>query len=322
MNLLKIDISWAQLRGLHQIYETGWTRTKLFSNSYIKRLKSQKRLLRCRVGNSQIIDAAPKYKDFYEITFLPSYNRYLDFFAKTGIKSDGKRSYSTYDLETLIYIDEHKSTLKAGLTTERIFSAQLFKEKGSKYLENNISVRKAVLKILDIETFPHKDPKVQQWRLVVDCMHPRAVILCENLSILKQADIVRKLKVEAWYVGGNNIAILKFLSDDKLQLPIYYMCDWDCAGLTIYSRIKNIIRDKGAAIKILRPYNIAARLPVDSSYHKSDWQSDLPFSGLIEEDFDAEDIDLIKQLISEGKWIEEESQDFETLLQYNKVIVD
>jgi len=318
MNLQNLDISWPQLRGLHQLYMDGNTKVKLFSNPYILRLKTEKRLLRFKTGNLQIIEAVAKYKNFYEMHFLVAFNRYMDFFSKTNIASDGKRPYSTYDLETLIYIYEHKSTLQTCLTTERSFSAQLFR--GSKYLENNQSVLKAVLKILERDEFPHSDPKEQQWRLVVDCTDPQAVILCENIAMLKQSDVVRNLNIEAWYVGGNNIKILEHLSADKLRLPLYYMCDWDQAGLAIFSRIKNILRRKAAIVKVLRPYDITARLPVNSPYHSSNWRLQQAFSGLVEGDFEAQDVDVIQRLIHAGEWIEEESQDFEKLLRYNGAI--
>jgi len=318
VNPLHIDISWAQLKALHQVYLEKRTKSALFTNPYLERLRSEKRLLKYKTGNLNIIEATDRFYDFYRSNFLAVFQRYEQFFATTGVLSDGRRSYSLYDLETLIYIHEHKATLNAHLTTERSFSAQLFK--GSKYLENNQSVLKAVLQIFDITSFPKCDPKEQQWRLVIDCTSPVCIVLCENLAALKFPDTSIGLSIELWYVGGNNTKILENLSSAKLTLPIYYMGDWDYDGLRIFQNVKNIMAAKRTEIRLLHPHDITARLPIDSPYHESKWKHHLPFSGLREADFSPKGIGLIKSLIKANEWLEEESQDFTTMIKFNKIV--
>jgi hypothetical protein len=181
-------------------------------------------------------------------------------------------------------------------------------------------VSNAVLTLFGLTAFPKNNPKVQQWRLVIDCPEPERIVLCENLDALKQPDSARSLNTELWYVGGNNIRILEFLSAAHLRLPLYYMCDWDLAGLQIFGRVKAVMAEKDCVIRLLQPHDISLRLPVDSPYHNSTWLPAAPMSGLSADDFSPEEQLLIHQLIRANEWIEEESQDFETLLRFNKVI--
>jgi hypothetical protein len=319
MTLLLLGINWPQLNALNEIYETGRTKVMLFSNSYIRRLRQDKRLLRYKNGNQGIIEASGNFKEFYQANFLKSYTKYIEFFKQTEIEHDGRRSYSMYDLETLMYIHDKKQILSENLTTQRSFSAQLFK--GSKYLENNTSVLKAVYKILNIKAFPKSDPKVQKWRLVIDCTNPRAIILCENLAALKYPDIAIALSIELWYVGGNNTTILENIASEKINLPFYYMCDWDYDGLRIFGNVKRIIAKKGKLTKLLMPFDQSKRLPVDSPYHSSEWKVISPLSGLSQMDFTEDQCVLIAELNASNQWIEEESQDFEQLLIFNNVLL-
>lgn len=318
VNLLQIAINWPQLKALQQIYQTGQTKSKLFTNPYINHLRKDKRVLRYKSANRNIIEGTALFKSFYEQHFLAPYQRYLSFFEQTQSPSDGRRPYRIYDLETLIYIQKNSLELSENLTTERTFSSQLFNS--SKYLENNASVKNAVLNILQIERFPKSDPKNHIWRLSVDCPNPVCILLCENLDNLKCPDIALELGVELWYVGGNNTGILNNLSVDKLKLPIYYHCDWDYDGLRIYGNVHQIMSTKGKAIGLLEPADPSKRLPVDSPYHYSQWKKDKIFSGLNQQLYTISQQELISGLISENQWIEEEGQDFEQLLRFNSCL--
>jgi hypothetical protein len=319
MNLLHIGINWPQLKSLHQVYEKGSTRSNLFNNPYFERLRKDRRVLRYKSNNRSIIEGTSLFKEFYQQTFLAAYQRYDTFFTQTGVQSDGRRPYRLYDLETLMYIQNNKAELVGNLTTERTFASQVFNS--SKYLENNSSVRNAVLQIFGVDQFPKRDPKEHIWRLIVDCPVPKMILLCENLDTLKCPDLAIALGVELWYVGGNNIAILKNLSQDKLRLPIYYRCDWDYDGLRIYGNVVEILKGKDKNIPILEPSDISRRLPVDSPYHNSRWKIDRFFSGLNKDIFDQKQRTLIEDLINSSQWIEEESQDLEKLLQHNGCLV-
>lgn len=318
MNLLQIAINWPQLKALHQIYQTGQTKSKLFSNPYLEHLRKDKRVLGYKSANRNLIQGTALFKDFYQQHFLAPYQRYLLLFEQTLIPSDGRRPYRIYDLETLIYIQKNRAELSEKLTTERTFSSQLFKS--SKYLENNASVKNAVLTILQIERFPKSDPKNHTWRLSIDCQSPVCILLCENLDNLKCPDRALDLKVELWYVGGNNTGILNNLSLDKLKLPIYYHCDWDYDGLRIYGNVHQIMKTKGKTIRLLEPADPTKRLPVNSPYHYSQWKKDNIFSGLDQQLYTMSQQELIIELINENQWIEEEGQDFEQLLRFNRCL--
>jgi hypothetical protein len=320
MNLLQTEITWAQLRGLHQLFEGKSAKASLLANPFILRLKTDKRLLRFKPGNLNYIDGTTGFAAYFKSMFLPVYDRYLEFFDVSGVLSDGRRSYSLYDLETLIYIWKNKDILSDNLTTMRTFSGELFKGKGSKYLENNQSVLAAVLIILGIDKFPKSDPKERQWRLVIDCPQPNQILLCENLDALKMPEAAIALNTELWYVGGNNTRILKNLSTDKLKLPIYYLCDWDYDGLRIFETVQIILQEMKANVGLLFPHKLADRLPVNSPYHFSEWKRYMVFSNLNPNKYSTEARELINQLIAKNEWVEEESQDLESLLRYNGVI--
>ncbi|MAQ76088.1 MAG: hypothetical protein CL613_07130 [Aquimarina sp.] len=303
------NIEWKHLRGLHQLYLEGRTKLKIFRNDYINTvLLNQRKLIRFKTGNHSIIEATDRYKAFYELNFLETFNYYNTFFEKSGIENNAKKSFTEEDLKALMFIYYNKQELKEKLTTQKKFSAQVFKNQNSKYLENKLSLKNAVLDLLEIEYFPEKDPKNKQWRLVVDCLNPKVIVLCENLDCLKVPLEYKKNNIELWYVGGNNTKPLLDIPQEKLQLPIYYFCDWDFNGLKIYSQVKQIFKEKDKNIQIIEPLNNAKKLPVDVDHHKSKWKQKT-FSGLIKDDFNKRQIDLIEQLISKDEWIEEESID-------------
>ncbi|EKT3958131.1 hypothetical protein NTJ28_002132, partial [Flavobacterium psychrophilum] len=120
-------------------------------------------------------------------------------------------------------------------------------------------------------------------------------------------------------VGGNNTKPLESISQDKLKLPIYYFCDWDYNGLLIYSNVKQIFRSKGIEVKIIQPQTQEIAIEVGVKHHKSKW-NDNEFSNLNRNDFSIQEIGFINQLISENKWIEEESLDLIKLLKGYNII--
>lgn len=305
---------WKYLRALHQLYTEGKTKLKITNNDYIKQvLFNQKKLIKYKVGNHSIIEATERFFEFYKAEFLDTYNYYNAFFEESGIENTAKQSFTEDDLKALIFIYYNKDELKKNITTQKKFSAQIFKNENSKYIENKLSLKKAILQLLDIDEFPEKDPKNQQWRFVVDCLNPKVVVLCENLDCLKVPIEFQLYNIELWYVGGNNTKPLLNISDDKLKLPIFYFCDWDYNGLKIYSQIKEIFNLKNKQIEIIQPPHNAKKLPVTVKHHKSKWKNE-DFSGLQIRDFSEKQIQLIYELILEEKWIEEESMDLIELL--------
>ncbi len=152
---------------------------------------------------------------------------------------------------------------------------------------------------------------------MTDCINPKGVVLCENLDRLKNPWKVREANLELWYVGGNNIGIIDFIDPIKLHLPVYYCCDWDFDGLSIYSRIKEKMKAKNRELNLLVPGTYEVSLPIDSPHHNSRWDFNKGLSGLKYEDFSDEAINLIERLIKDNKWIEEESLDILLLCKYS-----
>lgn len=308
------NVEWKYLKGLHQLYTEKKTKLKILNNDYINQiLFKQKKLIRFKTGNHSIIEANQRYSEFYKQEFLDTYNYYNTFFEQSGIENNAKKPFTEEDLKALIFIYYNKMELQKKLTTQKKFSAQIFKYENSKYLENKPSLKNAVLQLLEIDEFPEKDPKNQQWRFVVDCPNPKVIVLCENLDCLKVPIEYKKNNIELWYVGGQNTKPLLDIPSEKLQLPLYYFCDWDYNGLNIYSQIRKIFADKTKNIEIIKPLSNAKRLSVSVKHHKSKWKKAI-FSGLVKADFTEEQIKLIHELISNDEWIEEESMDLIKLL--------
>ncbi|TKC08924.1 hypothetical protein [Pedobacter frigoris] len=307
-------IEWKYLVGLHKLYTDGKTKLKILNNDYINLiLFKQKKLIRFKSGNHSIIEANQRYTEFYKLELLDTHNYYNTFFEQSGIENNAKKTFTQEDLEALMFVYYNKKELQEKLTTVKKFSARVFRNENSKYLENKPSLKTAVLQLLEVNEFPEKDPKNQQWRFVIDCDNPKAIVLCENLDCLKIPVEYKKNNIELWYVGGNNTKPLQDIQQDKLQLPIYYFCDWDYAGLNIYSKVKEIFHNKNKEIQIIQPPANAKRLPVGVKHHKSKWKKE-DFSGLTEGNFSQEQVDFINQLISDNEWVEEESMDLINLL--------
>jgi DNA topoisomerase VI subunit A len=133
------------------------------------------------------------------------------------------------------------------------------------------------------------------------------------LDCLKVPIEYKKNNIELWYVGGNNTKPLIDISPDKLNLPIFYFCDWDYHGLSIYSKVKDIFKSKNKEVTLVKPKEGAKRLPVEVKHHKSSWNRKC-FSDLKKDDYTADQIALIDELISRDEWIEEESMDLIELM--------
>ncbi|MDR6784599.1 hypothetical protein ABIE26_003245 [Pedobacter africanus] len=314
---------WRHYCALNELYLKGQTSAKISSNDFINAvLIRQKRFLRPKMGNLKILEAQKGYKEYYEKEFKEDFERFNTFLSTHKLSLDARQKYTADDILTLIFIEDNKSALKANLTTIRKFSNVVFKGFGSKYLESRPGLLKAVCKLLDISSFPEKEPKNLQWRLTVDCLNPKAIVLCENLAFLKTPWAAREHNVELWYVGGNNTAIIDYISNDKLLLPIYYSCDWDYHGLLIFQNISERMILKGCKIKLLFPNDPDERLPVIMKHHKSKWIPGKELSGLKQSLFNVAYTTLIQDLIKNDQWIEEESFEFVELLRQNGVIVD
>ncbi|MCY0970768.1 hypothetical protein [Chryseobacterium wangxinyae] len=310
------DFTWPVLKALNDLYEKKKTTAKIQQVDYIRYLMTQTELIAQKKGNSNVLVAGDDYGEYYEANFQSAYQYYYNFLNQVGIRLDGGKNFTEEDIRTLIVIYESRNELRGNLTNIEDFSGKVFDYAGSKYLKFRNSVHNAVLKILEIDEFPQTS-KDLQYRLVVDYPTPKAIILCENKSFLKQPWNAKELEVKLWYVGGNNIAILDNIDEVELEYPIYYSCDWDFHGLEIFQRIKSKLKKRGVEIQILTPPFPHQYLPSNSFKHNSRWNYKVPFSGLKKEMFSANEQDIITKLIKEDIWIEEETNVLIDIYYYN-----
>ena len=300
------DFTWPMLKALNDLYEKQKTAAKIQEIDFVRYLMSQTDLVAHKKGNNKVLVAGDGFEKYYKDNFQSAYQYYYDFLNLVGIRPDGGKNFTEEDIRTLMVVYESRNELKSNLSNIEDFSGKIFDYAGSKYLKYRDSLRKAVLKILDIDEFPQTS-KDLQYRLVVDYPNPKAIILCENKSFLKQPWNAKELEVKLWHVGGNNISILDDIDEAELSYPIYYSCDWDFEGLKIYQRIKSKLKNRGAAIQILTPPLPHQYLPTNSFMHKSIWDYKVHFSGLDKELFSENEQELISKLIKGDLWIEEES---------------
>jgi hypothetical protein len=300
------DFTWPVLKALNDLYEKKKTAAKIQEVDFIRYLIAQTDFIAQKKGNNNILIAQDGYNEYYEDNFYAAYKYYYDFLNLMNIRPDGGKNFTEEDIRTLILIYESRNELKDKLSNIEDFSAKLFDYGGSKYLKYKDSVRNAVFKILEIDEFPQSN-KDLQYRLVVDYINPKAIILCENKSFLKQPWNAKELEVKLWYVGGNNISIIDDIDEMELTYPIYYSCDWDFDGLKIYQRISSKLKKRGVDVKILIPTTPHQYLPTNSFKHYSRWDYKLDFSGLDRKLFSSNAQELITKLVKDDLWIEEES---------------
>ena len=305
---MRNSLNWRYLKGLYKLYQEGSVRLKLMDNPYIKNVLCQrKHLLDFKPSNRDIIELKNEYKTFFKKELLPQYEYYERFFNESGLTASGVKEYDNYDLQTLMLIFNNREEFSQNLTTARIFSSNVFKQKDSKYLESRSGLMKDVLFLLGVEKFPASSVKDNQWRCVVDCPDPQYILLCENLDYLKAWWEFYANNIELWYAGGNNTPIIERISQRHLDLPLFYVGDWDYHGLDIYCRIKRILKEKGKDVQLITPNpQTAVYKPIKSGKHRSKWRTEA-FSSLDRSMFEFHQISLIERLISTNSWIEEQT---------------
>lgn len=305
---MRNSLNWRYLKGLYKLYKEGSVTLKLMQNAYVKNvLCDRKRLLDFKAGNKNIIVAKGGYKTFFEEELLLQYHSYKKFFNESGLEASGLKQYDDYDMQTLMFIFNNREHLRQNLTTARIFSSNVFKQNDSKYLENRSGLLHDVLFLLGVDSFPANSSKENQWRFVVDCPDPKYILLCENLDYLKAWWGFYANNIELWYAGGNNTPIIERISQRHLDLPLFYVGDWDYHGLDIYSRIKQILKKKGKDVQLITPDpKTAIYKPIESGNHHSKWKPK-GFSGLDRIIFTTSQSELIEKLITSNQWIEEQT---------------
>lgn len=297
-------ITWKELKALDDLYHLKKTRANIQEHPYIKYLLEDRCILDRKANNIKVIVSTDEFEQFYEEKFKTQYDEAKTFLVENEIEPSAKKGFTIEDVRSLMLISENKTELRNNPTNIEDFSNEFFDT--SKYLKNKSSVRNAVFKILDITEFS-LDKKENLWRIVVDYPNPKAIVLCENKSFLKQPWISKTTEVKLWYVGGNNIKIIDDIDEMELSKLIYYSCDWDLAGLQIYSRIKAKLRQRGKDILLLYPNEPHKKISTYIDYHHSHWDLSKELSGLPMDLFSKKELFLINELIQNQMWIEEES---------------
>lgn len=309
--MLNKNISWKELKALDDVFHKGKTKAKIQEHPYISYLLEDEGILDRQFGNDNVIITTDRFETFYVKTFKIQYDEAKKFLLEQNIEPSAKKNFTLEDVKTLMLIAANKVELNNNPTNIEDFSNEFFDT--SKYLKNKLSLRNAVFQILGITEFP-LDKKENHWRLVIDYPKPKAVVLCENKSFLKQPWIAENTAVKLWYVGGNNIKILDNIDEMELSRTFYYSCDWDLAGLQIYSRIKTKFKERGTDIQLLFPNEPHKKISTYIEYHNSHWDLTKTLSGLPIDIFSKNELILIDDLISNQKWIEEESFDLEEMI--------
>jgi hypothetical protein len=305
---MRNSLNWRFLKGLYKLYKEGSVRLKLMDNAYIKNVLCQrKRFLDYKHDNKDIIEAKKGYETFFEKELLPQYHYYERFFNESGLIASGLKQYDNYDLQTLMLIFNNREEFSKNLTTARIFSSNVFKQKDSKYLESRPGLMKDVLFLLGIEHFPACSAKENQWRCVVDCPNPQYILICENLDFLKAWWDFYTNNIELWYAGGNNIPVIERIPERYLNLPMFYVGDLDYHGLKIFCQLKGIFRKLNIELSLITPSpDKAIFKEIKSGHHYSTWKLER-FSGLDYSCFSSNEVELIEGLIKNNKWIEEQT---------------
>lgn len=307
-------MNWQALRSLHALYQTGNIKSTpaLISNAVIKyHVNQTKELL---ITRKEIITKdKPSFQNTFVKLYLQKYNDCLALLNDIDENTPQCRFY----IDDILRLKEMKQQMDNGdlqnirqqiinaKETRRGVSLMFFKNE--KHLDSSQALERAVKKILDIELFV--DNRDFQYLYVLQCRHPRAIVLCENLHFLKMPGVSRENNIELWYAGGRNIEKLQYA--DRKNLPIYYMCDWDYDGLDIY----RLVKEKIPEIKLLTP-NGSGR-DINLTEHRSTWKycdDTSRISGLPINLFSHKQMQLIESLIERNEWIIEESNNLIAIL--------
>lgn len=291
------ELTWREIKAFKELYTTGRTTSRIEGNSYVEFL-FQNRMLAHKGRAKNIIIANPKFRKEYEKEQLGLlYDQYYPFLEKYGLLAPHK-NYTEFEIKCLISLSESSlleelaENIREGKESRNGVSGKFFK--AGKHIKRQSSLEDAVLKIIGVDRFPENE---NQGFYRIPCPSPKCIILCENFKFLK-LDIAREYNVELWYAGGNNTIPIEKL--DKIDYPIYYLCDWDCAGLNIYERLYEIIRNqpnKVTDLQLITPNAPSVGIKETEEHHASKWKSELEFSGLRKELYTPLQQQMIQMLI-------------------------
>ncbi|PZU17590.1 MAG: hypothetical protein DI622_10610 [Chryseobacterium sp.] len=296
-------MNWIELRALNKLYkneEVKLNDTLTNSNEINYLINSLRKLDKTH----KKISALPGFSEIYNRDYLAKYNRYEFFLSETGLLKAQLR-FDEKDIEVLIRIKEDMDSgnleplrlqIIKNEATVRVVSLMFFKNE--KYLLGKDALINAVKLLLQIEKLA--DDKDLQYKYVLECYHPKCIVLCENIDFLKRPTLARANHIELWYAGGKNINKLEF--SDSRNLPIYYSCDWDFDGLFV---IYPLVKEKLPNIQLLTPNG--SPKGIKETEHNSKW------GNIRNKNIDfllaSEQLNLLNLLVKNNQWIIEESND-------------
>ena len=316
--MINKQLTWPEFKGLYQLYSNRKTNLKILERPYFKYLMREG-FIKKKIGSTNTIEPCPKFRDEYIREGIEdSYHKYYSFLSGNGILTS-RTPFSEFEIKCLINIKqcdnvlvENKQTLLSEMKDKIIsgkdgrkgISRSFFKS--AKHIEKGSALEDAVLRIIGIDKFPQNEG---QWIYRVPCKNPKCIILCENRYFLT-LDIAQKRNIELWHVGGNNTLPIENLPN--IEYPIYYLCDWDLMGLQIYERIYErieLIENKASSLQLLYPNGKPESIKETEAHHRSKWNRIMELSSLNMNLYSSEQLSLIKNLVQEDEWIEEEGND-------------
>jgi hypothetical protein len=313
-------MNWIELKALHELYvNKDVPRNQTLSNSdEIGFLVNSLGVLE---KTSKKLIAVEGFEKVYENLYKKRFSTYHNFLTQNNLLKPQSR-FELTDCDILIKIQKGMESGDLKELREQIIAADeslkgisLMFFKNEKYLLQKPSLVDALKKILQVDHFSVE--KDQQYMYKLECIQPKAIVLCENLDFLTKPNKPRKYNIELWYAGGKNIQKLGF--SDTRNLPIYYSADWDYDGLLTYTWVK----EKLPGIELLMP-NAEPR-SIKETEHESLWQNtETPalLSGLEKDTFTSQQINLVRQLMTSDQWIVEESNDLITMLKNANIVME
>ena len=309
-----IQMKWKYLKALNELYTERKSAITIDSDEdaegqYIKRRLIERGMIQEKLLRKRYIwiptDGFDKY---YEKHHKDNFMEYQQFFVENGIKHTAAQTFKEKDIRRLFLIKSQKKQILEKKPSEKEFLVQFLSKEAKTFAKSEASLKNAVLSILGIKKFEGDDAKINQWRWVIDCPSAKCVVICENKDRLTLTKRPLENLIELWHVGGDNTPPLERL-EGKLNLKIFYACDWDLKGLQIFSRAKKIIENLNGKIYILLPPLDSERFATVSKFHKSDWDYNKDLSGLPKDIFSLDARNIINRLIQEKKYIQEEGLD-------------
>lgn len=307
------QLIWPEFRALEQLKIKGETLLKVSERPYFKYLLREGYVYFRR----NKLYATGRFAALYEEeNFEFFFEKYATFLADNNLLSYHKR-FSEFEIRAMItmkqspmILQELKKKIEEGQESRKGISNLFFKS--AKYIQKGAALDQAVLSLLGVDDYKQND---NQGFYRVPCIAPQGIILCENMYFLT-LDIARKKNMELWCVGGNNVKPLENL--DKIDYPIYYLCDWDYHGLEIYQRIYRIVentRCKVTSLKLVSPNGKREKIVETEAQHRSQWKRELYFSDLESVLYTDVQKEVILELIQNNEWIEEEGNNLNDLIE-------